>query len=160
MKNTVLLAACRANELANEFAFEGRERNGALTYWLLNSLKQIGPGLTFEMLHDRILAKVHAKFPQQTPQLQGDGSRVIFGINRVLRPPAARVMEVDRTNRKIKIEAGQAQGIGAGAHFAIYAASVTDFTEDSDRLALVEVKDLQPTESWADIIEATDPDVI
>jgi hypothetical protein len=154
MKDTILLAACCANEEANEFAFEGRERNGALTYWMLNSLKQIGPGLTFEMLYDRILGKIHVKFPHQTPQLQGDGSRVVFDVNRVPRPPAARVMEVDRANRRLKIEAGQAQGIVAGAHFAIYAAETSDFTEDSARLALVEVKDAQPTESWADIIEA------
>jgi predicted phosphodiesterase len=160
MKDTVLLAACRANELANEFAFDGRERNGALTYWLLDSLKQVGPGLTYEILHDRILAKVHAKFPQQTPQLQGTGSRVVFDVNRVPRPPASRVMEVDRSRRWLKIEAGQAQGISAGAHFAIYGAEASDFAEDSARLALVEAKDVQPTESWAEIIEAGNLEVI
>src|SRR5262249_31658955 len=83
------LAASRANELANEFAFEGSERNGALTYWLLDSLKQLGPRLTFNMLHDRILAKVHAKFQQQTPQLHGDGARVVFETASLPRPPSA-----------------------------------------------------------------------
>jgi predicted phosphodiesterase len=160
MKNIILLAACRANELANEFAFEGTERNGALTYWLLDSLKQIGPSLTFEMLHDRILAKIRAKFTQQTPQLQGDGSRVVFDVYRVPRPPAARVVGVDRTNRRLKIEAGQAQGIGVGAHFAIYGAEVSDLIDDSIRLALVEVKDAQPAESLADIVESVNLDEI
>jgi hypothetical protein len=154
MKNTLLLAACRANELANEFAFQGEERNGALTYWLLDSLKQIGPGLTFKMLHDRILAKVHTKFPQQTPQLHGDGARVVFDTNRVPQPAAVRVLQVDSVNRKLKLDAGKAQGIDTGAHFAIYPAQATDFTLDADRLALVEITDAQATESWAAINES------
>ena len=50
----VLIAACCANEYANEVVFEGNEKNGALSYWLVDSLKQLGPGFTYEMLHDRI----------------------------------------------------------------------------------------------------------
>jgi predicted phosphodiesterase len=154
IKGGVFLAACRANELANEFAFEGSERNGALTYWLLDSLKQLGPGLTFDMLHDRILAKVHAKFQQQTPQLQGDGSRVVFQTTAIPRPPSARVLEVDQTGRRVKVEAGRAQGIGQGAHFAIYAAGATNFTDEAAWLALVEASDVQDTESWTTIVDA------
>jgi hypothetical protein len=154
MKNTLLLAACRANELANEFAFQGEERNGALTYWLLDSLRQIGPGLTFKMLHDRILAKVHTKFPQQTPQLHGDGSRVVFDTNRVPQPAAVRVLQVDSTNRRLKLDAGKAQGIDVGAHFAVYPSQETDFTLDAKRLALLEITEAQATESWAAITES------
>src|SRR5215471_3818942 len=101
----VVLAACRADELANEFAFEGTERNGALTYWLLDSLKQLGPDFTFDMLHDRILAKVHVKFQQQTPQLIGDGSRVVFQTATIPRPPSVRVIEVDQAGARVKVEA-------------------------------------------------------
>jgi predicted phosphodiesterase len=150
----VFLAACRANELANEFAFEGRERNGALTYWLLDSLKQLGPGLTFEMLHDRILGKVHAKFQQQTPQLQGDGSRVVFETTAIPRPPSARIMEVDQRGGRVKVEAGRVQGIGPGAQFAIYAAGATNFADESARLAVAEVTDVQDTESWTRVVDA------
>ena len=41
-KDYVLLAACRPNELAYEYAFDrtSGERNGALTYWLLDILRQ------------------------------------------------------------------------------------------------------------------------
>jgi hypothetical protein len=153
VKGSVFLAACRANELANEFAFEGRERNGALSYWLLDSLKQLGPGLTFDMLHDRILAKVHAKFQQQTPQLHGDSARVVFETTSIPRPPSARVIEVDQTGRRVKVEAGRAQGIGQGARFAIYAADAADFTQDDARLAFAEATDVQDTESWANIVD-------
>jgi len=74
-----LLAACRPNESAYEFAFEGTERNGALTYWLLNALQQLSPELTYRMVYDRILARVHSQFEKQTPLLQGDPDRVVFG---------------------------------------------------------------------------------
>ena len=70
-----LLAACRANESAYEYPFNGRENNGALTYWLLDTLRQAGPTTSYKMVHDRILAKVHGQFEQQTPMLQGEGNR-------------------------------------------------------------------------------------
>jgi hypothetical protein len=153
MKNSLLLAACRADELANEFPFDGDESNGALTYWLLDSLKQIGPSLTFDMLHDRILAKVHAKFPQQTPQLHGDGARVVFDTGSVPRPPSARVISVDRSKKRVRIEMGQAQGIGKGARFAIYSAATTDFSQEGARQAIAEAGEVEATETWADIVE-------
>ena len=40
-KGYVLLSACRASEYAHEFAFDGRRKNGVLTYWLLDTLKQL-----------------------------------------------------------------------------------------------------------------------
>lgn len=153
VKNSILLAACRADELANEFPFDGNESNGALTYWLLDSLKQIGPELTFDMLHDRILAKVHAKFRQQTPQLHGEGSRVVFDTAHVPRPPSARVLNVDRSSQRLRVEIGQAQGIGVGARFAIYSAATKDFDQEGARLAIAEATEVEATESWAGIIE-------
>lgn len=156
MPDTLLLAACRANELANEYAFEGEERNGALTYWLLDSLKQIGPGLTFKMVHDRILAKVHAKFPQQTPQLHGDGARVVFDTARVPRPPSVRVLRVDFSHRRLKLNAGEAQGIPVGARFAVYPAQSIDFTEPTESTAVVEVSEVEASEAWAKIVESGD----
>mgnify|MGYP001547264349 FL=1 len=68
-----LLAACRANESAYEYPFNGHEKIGVLTYWLLDTLRQAGPNTSYKMVHDRILAKVHGQFEQQTPMLQGAG---------------------------------------------------------------------------------------
>ncbi|HEY1403595.1 MAG TPA: caspase family protein, partial [Pyrinomonadaceae bacterium] len=82
----VLLAACRPHELANEFAFDGQRRSGALTYWLLDTLQNLGEGSDYRTLHNRLLGKVHAKFPQQTPQLLGDGARAVFGVAQVSAP--------------------------------------------------------------------------
>src|SRR5262249_35811688 len=38
----IVLAACSPNELANEFAFDGTNRQGALTYWYLNAVNETG----------------------------------------------------------------------------------------------------------------------
>src|SRR5436853_4384717 len=80
IKDYVLLAACRATESAHEHHFPDIGRHGVLTYWLLDALSQLSPRLTYKQLHENILAKVHSEFVLQTPQLQGDGARTVFGI--------------------------------------------------------------------------------
>lgn len=149
-----LLAACRAQESAYEYPFSGTERNGALTYWLLDSLKQLGPGLSYKLLHDRILAKVHGQFEEQTPQLQGAGNRAVFGSDVVQPFYAVPVMRADEANRRVLLGTGQALAVGKGAQFAIYPVGTTNFSEAEKRLALVEVVELGATESWATIAKS------
>jgi hypothetical protein len=145
-----LLAACRASESANEFPFDGDESEGALTYWLMDSLKQVGPGLTYKMLHERILAKVHSQFTEQTPQLEGEGNRLVFGSERVQPQYAAVVMQVDASGDRVKLEAGQAQGVRKGARFVVYPQDA-DLMKKEERLVLAEITDLGATESWATV---------
>ncbi|HVE59859.1 MAG TPA: caspase family protein [Pyrinomonadaceae bacterium] len=152
-KDCVIIAACRANELANEFAFDGKERNGALTYWMLDSLRQLGPGYTYKMLYDRVVAKVHSKFVDQTPQLEGDSNRILFsGIRATPVAASANVIETELPHR-VKFDAGLAQGFGAGARFAIYPANAPNLDDPSARLAVVETVDVSGTESWAEVVE-------
>lgn len=80
-KGYTFVAACRANESAFEYPFNGTESNGALTYWMLDTLRRTGPTITYKTLHDRVLAKVHGQFEQQTPMLQGEANRRVFGSN-------------------------------------------------------------------------------
>jgi caspase domain-containing protein len=137
-KDYVLIAACRANEYANEIVFEGSEKNGALSYWLVDSLKQLGPDFTYEMLHSRLLAKVHGQFAAQSPQLQGEGQRVVFGVTERLQLRSVPVITVD-TDGLITINAGLAHGVDHGAQFGIYATDESDFANKENRIAVVEV---------------------
>lgn len=152
MKGYVLLAACRANELANEYAFDGQERNGALTYWLLDALKQNGSGLTYRMLYNRIVAKVHAKFVEQTPQLEGEGNREIFGSDRMQSQSAINVLKVDPAKKRLLLNTGRTQGVSKGTQFAVYPAGA-DFNKTDERLAIVELDDPKETETWANIVQ-------
>lgn len=147
----VLLAACRPNELAYEYEVEAGQRGGALTYWLLDALKQIGPGLSYEMVHNRLLANVHSLFSEQSPQLQGDGGRVVLGSDHVQPPQAITVMQVDQAGGRLQLAAGQAQGVRPGAQFAVYPFDTIDFTQLDRRRALVTVEGLDAASSWARI---------
>lgn len=159
-KGYTLLAACRANEFAYEYPFNGRERNGALTYWLLDTLRQAGPNFTYKMLHDRILARVHGQFAQQTPMLQGEGDLVVFGAERIQPHFAISVLKVEDGGARVQLNAGEAHGLAIGARLAIYPAFNADLTNEAARLALVEVTGVDAVESWAHVIEQPDPQAV
>jgi len=147
-----LLAACRSNEFAYESGFGGG-RHGALTYWLLDSLQDIGPGLSYKVLHDRIVAKIHSQFEKQTPQLQGEGDRAVFGSDRVRPHYQVGVLKVETDRQRVLLNAGQSQMLRQGAQFAIYPHGTTNFSELGNRQALVELSDVGATESWARIVQ-------
>ncbi|AFZ22263.1 caspase family protein [Allocoleopsis franciscana] len=154
-KGYVLLAACRPSEYAYEYAFNGKERNGALTYWLLDSLSNRSPELTYKELYQRINAKVHSQFQQQTPMLLGEGNRLVFGSNEASLHYAVTVMQVDAAQNpvRVKFNAGLAQSIEEGSLFAIYSSGVRDFTQEDKQLALAEVTEIGATDAWAEIIK-------
>ncbi|HEU4710815.1 MAG TPA: caspase family protein [Pyrinomonadaceae bacterium] len=155
----VLLAACRTSEYANEYPFEGNEKNGALTYWWLDSLKQLRPGSTYKMLHDRVLARVRAQFPDQTPQLQGEGNRIVFGREEVHSQSGVTVIENLGSDR-IVLNAGQAHGVERGARFSVFGLDQKDFTQSETRMATVKVVDAGAASSTASILNLVEGAVI
>ncbi len=162
VKGYVLLAACRPSEYAYEYAFDGNKRNGALTYWLLDTLNQPMPGMTYKMVHDRINAKIKTLFPQQTPMLMGEGDRVVFGSKYVQTEYAINVMQmkVKGNITKVQLDAGQAQGLRKGAELAIYPRGLTSFRDTQKRLALVEITELEASDCWADVTKMLQPESV
>ena len=148
-----MLAACRASESAYEYPFDGYENNGALTYWMLDTLRQAGPTISYKMVHDRILAKVHGQFERQTPMLQGEGNRQVFGSALIAPVYAVLVLQVDLAGRRVQLGAGEVHGLAPGAQFALYPAGATDFSRTDNRLALVEVSQVNAVDCWAEITE-------
>jgi hypothetical protein len=155
-KGYTLLAACRPSESAYEYAFDGKERNGALTYWLLDSLEDAGPGLSYKVLHDRILAKVHSQFEDQTPQLQGEGDRIFLGSEREQPHYAVPVMRVEVAGKRLLLNAGQVHGLREGAHFAVYPYGA-DVSQLNLRQAVVALSELGATTSWATLVKSFTP---
>ena len=147
----VLIAACRAHEKAFEATFDGAPR-GVLTRWLLDALETSGPTTSFRTLYDRVLARVHSEFHQQTPVIEGETDRAVFG-GRL--PPAAAtvpVLEVLDADR-VRVQVGQAAGIQSGALLAVHRLGTTDFTDASTRAAIVRVVDRGAASSVARIEE-------
>ena len=150
-KGYTLFAACRDNEYAYETNFDG-ERHGALTYWLLRSLEKFGTGVPAKILHNHIFGKVHSQFEKQTPMLQGESDRSFFGNDFASPDLTVSVIEIDLENKRVKLNAGQAQGLRKGAEFAIYP-GLADLSQIDQRLALVEITKLGGGTSWATITE-------
>lgn len=160
--NYVLLAACRPSELAYEQAPVNEERNGALTYWFVDSAINMGTNITYKQLYNRIFAKVQSKFPQQTPMLWGQGDRVVFGNDYRQTENGVTVMqvEVEENTTKVKLNAGQAQGVRKGVKFAIYPLSLTSLRDTKKRLALVEITELEASHSWAEVTTILDSESV
>lgn len=148
----VLIAACRANEGAHEYSYDKVNKEGALTYWFLESLKKFGDGVTYQRLHRYIHAKVSEQFRRlepQNPQLEGEGDRIFFGREPVPTPHAFTVLDADVAKHKVTLNAGRVHGLGVGARFALYRAGKVDFKRSEKRLATAEITDLGATSSLA-----------
>jgi len=156
-RDYVLLAACRPSEYAYESVFNGKESNGALTYWMLDTLNNPSPDLTYKSLYDRVYAKVQSQFQSQTPMLFGEGERQVFGRSYANVHYTVNVLRVDTARNRVQLDAGSAQGLGEGARFAIYAPGTTDFSDKNKPLAIAQITaDITPADAWAVI----DPDSV
>jgi len=153
-KGYTLIASCRANEFAYEFAFHGEEKRGALTYWMLDSLRQKDATMTYKMLLDTIRAKVHSQFPEQTPQAEGEANRVVFGASEVTPQYNIIVMDVDQEKGRVELGAGRSSGLRKQAKLAIYPAGQAIDT-NVPRQALADVQSLNDSSSWATIVEGS-----
>jgi len=149
----VLIAACRPTEYAYEYAVNCRERNGALTYWMIDTLKTLSGRLNYKTLHSRISAKVQSKFPQQVPMLLGESDRAVFGADMLPTQHVVTVMDVDASQKTIKLNAGQAQGLSSKTLFAIYPSNTTDFTAKQGQIAIVEVTEVAASSASARILD-------
>ncbi|WP_254173984.1 caspase family protein [Planktothrix pseudagardhii] len=155
-RDYVLLAACRPSESAYEYAVSGKERHGALTYWLIDTLTSAPSSLTYKTLHDRVSAKIQSKFPSQMPMLSGESDRFVFGVERGSLQYAVNVLEVVEENsepKQVRLDAGMVNGLSAGARFAIYPYGVTDFTQKKEQLAIVEIATVGASDAWANVVE-------
>ena len=151
----VLLAACRPNEYAYEYAVNGgTERNGALTYWMIDTLTSVatsGQPLTYKLLHDRVNAQIQSKFPQQIPMILGESDRLVFGSDIWSTPFTVSVIKVI-AETQVTLNAGQAQGLSKGTRFSIYPFKTTDFTDKQRQVAIVEITKVNASESTARVL--------
>ncbi|MGF1675065.1 MAG: caspase family protein [Rivularia sp. (in: cyanobacteria)] len=152
----VFLAACRPSEYAYEYAVnnDSNKRNGALTYWMIDTLSSTTSPLTYRSLYNRVKGMVQSKFPQQLPMLIGNGDRLVFGINTEYTPYAVNVVKVSKNQQEITLDAGLAQGLSKGTRFVIYPVNVKDFTDKIQQIAIVEITEPQADKSTAKVLDA------
>ena len=151
----VFLAACRPAEFAYEYAVNGGQRNGALTYWMLDTLTSSTSLLTYKSLYSRIKGMIQSKFPQQLPMLMGNGDREVFGDQRQYKPYTVTVAGVNSDEQQLTLDAGLAQGLSQGTRFAIYPFNCNDLADRTQQIAIAELTDdLQADKSTAQILDS------
>ena len=151
----VFLAACRPSEFAYEYAVNGGQRNGALTYWMLDTLTSSTSVLTYKSLYSRIKGMIQSKFPQQLPMLMGNGDREVFGDKRQYKPYTVTVAGVNLNENQLTLDAGLAQGLSQGTRFAIYPYDCNDLADRTQQIAIAELTDVRADKSTAKILDAT-----
>lgn len=151
----VFLAACRPSEYAYEYVVNGGKRNGALTYWTIDTLSSSKSPLTYRSLYSRVKGMIQSKFPQQLPMLTGNSDRLVFGGNQEYMPYAVNVVKVDENQKTMTLDAGLAQGLSQGTRFAIYPLSTKDFADKTQQIAIAQITDeIQADRSKAKILDA------
>ncbi|MDJ0633295.1 MAG: caspase family protein [Xenococcaceae cyanobacterium MO_188.B29] len=150
----VFLAACRPTEFAYEYAVNGGQRHGALTYWMMDTLTSSTSVLTYKSLYNRLKGMIQSKFPQQLPMLTGDGDRLVFGDRRKYKPYTVEVIKVKDNNQEITLDAGLAAGLSKGTRFAIYPFDCDNLADKTQQIAIVELtKNIQADKSTAKILD-------
>ena len=146
----VFLGACRPSEYAYEAVFgNGKERNGALTYWMLDTLNAVPMGLTYQALYDRIKGQIQSKFPNQLPMLLGEGDRLVFGSE--IKAVQYSLTVTNVASERVTLDGGLAQGLSRGTRFALYPVG-TDFSDRQNRIAAIEIIDLQASTATAKVL--------
>ena len=116
--NYALISGSRAEELSNEDRFDGRIQ-GALTYFFVQAAQTDRDG-TYRAFFPLVASRVSARFPAQTPQLEGTGldSR-IFGLRDA--PGAAWLRVESEDGNRGRVLAGTPYGLRVGAVLSVYA---------------------------------------
>ena len=90
-----LLAACRPQELAIEDSIDGGLPCGVFTHYLLATLREQGRGATYRWLHAGLVARIHARYPGQTPMIEGKSDRLIFSRDELPTLWGVNVLEIE-----------------------------------------------------------------
>ncbi len=159
----IVITAARPNELASQkncFEECGDARRpivyGNLTYYLIDELKNARNDTSYRELMENVTRRVVAEKPTQTPQLEGDRSRFVFGSlgrteDNFVRIASGETKAANGT-RSLKVSAGAMQGVTVGTVVAFYAKEATRF-EQAERISSGIVTTVTPAESTVKLLD-------
>lgn len=118
-----ILTACGPHEKAQELKFEGGERSGALSYFLLRaltSLKTSGVEITHQSLYQHLRILFHVYWPQQNPMRYGNKQFTFFG--ELMSGRDMGFIPVFRTQKdsRLCLGAGYAHGVHEDDEYGIF----------------------------------------
>ena len=119
-RSVVVLAACRAEEYANEHRyFDGKKvrRHGAMSYFLGETLLDTASGSTWRDVFERLSPKIRTAYERQHPQLEGKVHELLFATEQI-RPTA--YLQVSTANGPaVELAGGAAHGVTPGSRWSI-----------------------------------------
>jgi hypothetical protein len=128
----VVISAAQADQIATQkYCFEecGSDKEpvvfGLLTYYLIDELKNSRGNVSYRELMQNVSRKVEAERPSQTPLLEGDDRRTVFGNLAQSKDTYLRITSVE--GQTFKLGAGAIQGITVGSIVSIYDPATEDF---------------------------------
>ena len=157
----VMIAACRDEQTASEYppqAGSADEVHGCLTYFLHQELMAAGPGTTYRDLFDPARRRVGLMYPNQTPQLEGNRDRVVFGL---LDLAPTHFFEVTgRTDDLVTLDGGFAHAVRSGARYEIHPPGTKQRGGPVAKVGLVGITVVRGLTSEARVVAETAPGAI
>jgi hypothetical protein len=159
-RRAVVIAACRADELANEHkSFTGQAvvRHGALTFFLGQTLAQAQtpPGITtWRDDIEQAAPRVTAKYGRQHPQIEGRMDELLFGTEEIR--PASYLPVLAVGDGTVEIGGGAAHGVRPGSLWTVRSPGARH-SAAGDEVAAVEVQTVRAATSTARLVEARQP---
>jgi hypothetical protein len=132
----VHLSACANRQRAFEIAVDtpgGKVVYGAFSYYLLQAIREAGPGDTCRRIADRARLLVATHVPVQSVWTEGALDREFLGARFVPRPPGFAAGQ--EAEGRIAIDAGALHGLAQGSELHVFAA-------DDTKLGTAEVNQL------------------
>ena len=128
----IVISAAQAEQLATQkYCFEecGSETEpvvfGLLTYHLIDELKNANGETSYRELMENVIRKVEAERPSQTPLIEGDERRSIFGQLGSSADGYVHVIAADP--KTVRIRAGAIQGVAIGSLVSFYDRTAAKF---------------------------------
>lgn len=168
----VVISGARANELNFEIV-EDNVGYGSLSYAFSKALISCSKGTTYRGLYSAIADIMANKVLKQTPTIEGDIDRELFGGKAVVQAPYFQIKEI-LSVKELKLNGGKIAGIYDSAKIAVYPGGTqnpdgksilaTGYVTKSDNLYSEAVLDKalnikNITEAWVFVTSRTFPDI-
>ena len=158
----IVITAARSGQLASQKScFEecGNAKTpvvyGNLTFYLIDELRNARSNTSYRELMGNVTRRVSSEKPTQTPQIEGDKSRFVFGSLGSSEDNFVRIVEAETKKpngtRTVKIRAGAMQGVTPGTIVSFYEKAVTRF-DGAEKISAGTVSEVTPTESTVELI--------
>jgi len=147
----VLISGSAADEESLELRKNG-QTFGAMSWFLVDQIKQSGANITYRDVMDVVRAKVSSKYPSQHPQLEGAGrDRLVFNTQSVVAKPY--VLAKQKDSKTIILNAGQVHGVSQGSIYDVFPPGEKQFNVPSRKIAKIKVVQTYSIQSHAEIID-------